>query len=226
MPFLTPRRVDTPELLDEHDAPRDQMERSLRDLRWINRQWGGVAVYLALLRRLIPARAPKSVLDLGTGTSDLLEALDGVPLRIGLDFNLAHLLYRPPGTRTAAKIHRVLGDARRLPFRDGSVEAITSAHFFHHFSPDENEAMLAEMLRVASIGVAVNDTRRHRAPLLFMQIVGALRLVGPITRYDGAASVRRGYTVGEARAIAKRIRCAKAAVLRAWPFRFGIVLWK
>ena len=52
-------------------------------------------------------------------------------------------------------------------------------------------------------------------------MIGALRLVGRITRYDAPASVRQGYTLAEVRAIAPR-----ATVIRMWPFRFALLLSK
>jgi SAM-dependent methyltransferase len=216
--MLTPRRIESDEILDDDDAPLADVERSLRDLRRFNRYCGGIGVYRRLVRRF----SPRSILDLGTGTSDLLESMPQVPLRIGLDVKLDHLLYM----RDGSSVRRVVGDARRLPFRDGAIDVITSAHFFHHFSPDENTEILAEAMRVARRGVAMNDTRRHYVPLLFVQLLAALRLVGRITRFDAPASVRRGYTPGEARAVAEQVPAAKRAVVRAWPFRFGILLWK
>ena len=211
------RRIEANELLDEHDAPRDDVERSLRDLRFINRWLGGIAVYDRLLRRF----EPRSVLVLGTGTSDNLNAQPGIPLRIGLDFKIDHLLY----LRDGSPVHRVVGDATRLPFRDGAVDVVTSAHFFHHFSPTANVEILRESLRVARQGVAVNDTRRHWAPYLFVLLLGALRLIGRITRVDAPASVRQAYTDAEAWAIVREVR-AKHEIVRLWPFRIGILLWK
>lgn len=216
--LFTPARVESDELLDEHDAPYADMERSLRDLRRFNRYCGGIAIYRRLLRRF----DPRSILDVGTGTSDLLESMPRVPLRIGLDFKLDHLLYG----RRDPRILRVVGDARRLPFRNDAVEVVTSAHFFHHFAPEENVEILSESLRVARRGVCVNDTRRHYVPLLFTRLLGALRLVGRITRFDAPASVRQGYTVAEARGVAGRLAAARREVVHAFPFRFGILLWK
>jgi ubiquinone/menaquinone biosynthesis C-methylase UbiE len=215
--MLTPRRIESHELLDEHDAPREDMERSLRDLRRINKYLGGIAIYRRLLRRF----TPRSVLDIGTGTSDDLDAVPDIPVRIGLDFKIDHLLYM----RNESRVLRVVGDATRLPFREGSVDVVTSAHFFHHFSPDGNVTILEEALRVARQGVTVNDTRRHYAPLLFVLLLSALGLFGRITRYDAPASVRQAYTLDEARQIAARTG-AKHELVRMWPFRLGILLWK
>lgn len=216
--MLTPPRIESEELLDEHDAPREDMERSLRDLRRINRYLGGLRVYRALVKRF----TPRSILDVGTGTSDLLEAVPDVPTRIGLDFKIDHLLF----LREGSHVRRVVGDALRLPFRDGAVDLVTSSHFFHHFSPEENAAILAESLRVARRGVAVTDTRRHYVPLLLVLLLGALRLVGRITRYDAPASVRQGYTYAEAREIAARAGASRWDAIRMWPYRFAILLWK
>lgn len=211
------KRVTSHELLDEHDAPREDMEQSLRDLRRINRYCGGIRIY----RSLVKVFEPASVLDIGTGTADLLEGVPHVRLRVGIDFKIDHLLYMRDGSR----VLRVVGDAHRLPFRDGAVDLVTSAHFFHHFSPEENAGILRESLRVAKKGVAVNDTRRHFAPLLFVLLLGALRLVGRITRFDAPASVRQGYTLSEAREIAGRSG-ARWKVVRKMPYRYAILLWK
>lgn len=217
MPSFTPTRLDEPELLDEHDAPAADMERSLRDLRRFNRYCGGIGIYRRLLRR---AGHPRSILDVGTGTSDLLEKASG--FRVGVDFKIDHLLYR-----RNRDIHKVVGDARHLPFRDDSFDAVTSAHFFHHFSPEGNAAILEESLRVARRVVLVNDTRRHYVPLIFTRLLAIFHLVGRITRFDAPASVRRGYTVGEARDVAARVHGPKRAdVVKLWPYRFGIILWK
>ena len=215
--MFAPKRLDQPELLDEHDAPRADMERSLRDLRRFNRYLGGRSIYRRLLRQLGNVQ---SVIDAGAGTADNLSAAP-VRMRIALDFKIDHLLYQRD-TRAL----RVAGDATRLPFRDGSVDTVTSAHFFHHFSPDENVALLDEALRVARKGVAVNDTLRHYVPLLFVRLLAALRLVGRITRFDAPASILRGYTVDETRAIAARTSASVMEVRTMWPYRFGLILWK
>jgi len=218
MAFLTPQRVEQPELLDEPDAPAADMERSLVDLRRINRCLGGHWIYRRLVRRF---RDVKSVLDVGAGSADLLEGLRSAETRIALDFKLDHLLFsRNP------ELHRVVGDAARLPFKDSAVDVVTSSHFFHHFSADENIEILRESLRVASCGVAVNDTRRHYVPLLFVRLISVLHFVGRITRFDAPASVLGGYTLDEARAIARRVGAKTSRVVRAFPYRFGILLWK
>src|SRR5205085_10987372 len=118
-PKATPPGLDEQELLDEHDATAADMEPSLRELLRLSRYCGGIAIYLRLLRH---GGNPRSILNIGTGNSDLLENATG--FRVGLDFKIDHLLYQ----RDRA-IHKIVGDARQLPFRDNAFDAVTSAHF-------------------------------------------------------------------------------------------------
>ena len=164
----------------------------------------------------------RSVLDLGAGTADLLDSIPGDLLRIAVDFKIEHLLY----LRERSKARRVVADALDLPFRNASVDVITSSHFFHHFNPETNAVILRESRRVARRGVAFTDTRRHYLPLLFTLFLGAFRLVGRITRSDAPGSIRRGYTVDEARRIAAMVDPAQASIVKLFPFRFGIILEK
>jgi ubiquinone/menaquinone biosynthesis C-methylase UbiE len=214
------KRVVTPELLDEHDAPREEMERSLRDLRRFNRWAGGTWTYLRLVRRFAPNA--KIVIDLGAGTADLLDVLPTDVMTIAVDLNIKHLAYE----RDRSRAMRVVADATRLPFRDNSVDIVTSSHFFHHFEPEENAAILNGALRVARIGAMASDTRRHILPFLFTWLLAKLHLVGRITAYDAPASVARGYTASEAREIGEKTNAGRVEVVRLMPFRFGLLLWK
>jgi len=214
------KRVDTPELLDEHDAPREEMERSLRDLRRFNRWAGGTSTYLRLVRRFAPDA--RIVADLGAGTADLLDALPENVTTIAVDLNIKHLAYQ----RGRSRALRVVADAMRLPFRDASVDIVTSSHFFHHFEPEENAAILRGALRIARIGAMASDTRRHILPYLFTWLLGKLHLVGKITAYDAPASVARGYTVDEAKAVGEKTGAGRVEVVRMVPFRFGLLVWK
>jgi len=214
------KRVVTEELLDEHDAPRADMERSLRDLRRFNKWAGGTRTYLRLLRRFAPNA--KVVADLGAGTADLLDALPAGVMTIAIDMNIKHLMYE----RSRSRALRVVADANQLPFRDDSVDVVTSSHFFHHFEPDENAAILRGALRIARIGAIASDTQRNRIPFLFTWLLGKLHLVGRITAYDAPASVARGYTANEARAVGEKTGAGRVEVVTMAPFRFGLLLWR
>lgn len=224
MGFLEPARQPSDELLDDDNAPMHEVVRSLDDLRWINFYAGGLRIYKSLLRLMVP-RGPMAILDIGSGTSDLPESVDGVGRSsCGLDFKIEHLAYgRAVGPNG---VSRVAGTAFSLPFRDNSFDIVTSGHFFHHFSLEENRVVIAEALRVARVGVAINDTRRHLAPLLFVKLMALTPRFGPITKLDAPASVLQAYTVREIRDFSDSLGAKRAEVVRRFPFRFGLLIWK
>lgn len=226
MSLFVPRRIESEELLDEMNAPREDMERSLRDLRFFNRYLGGISIYRRLLRQAVPLC--RSIIDLGAGTADLVASVD-VPLRVAVDFKIQHLQYGrsidgPGGGLN--QIRRVVADGFRLPFKTSSIDVVTSAHFFHHFSPQENVEMLREATRVARKAVVINDTRRNVFPLLFVKLLGVLGLVGRITKNDAPASVQQAYTVEEIEQVIAKSGARQHRIRRAAPFRFGLIVWK
>jgi ubiquinone/menaquinone biosynthesis C-methylase UbiE len=92
------------------------------------------------------ARRPRRVIDVGCGTgllaTRLREALDGASI-VGCDFSYGMLTQ---ARRNAETIAWVQGDAGRLPFGDGSADAIVTTSAFHWF-PDKGR-VLAEFVRV------------------------------------------------------------------------------
>lgn len=224
MKLLEPARHPSHELLDEHDAPMPDVVRSLEDLCWINRYAGGLRIYRSLVREIANDRELQ-LLDLGTGSSDLLTSIGRLSRRsCGLDFKIEHLAWGRKA-HPQLDINRVAADAFRLPFRDESFDVVTSGHFFHHFSLDENRRIIEEALRVARVGVAINDTRRHLAPLAFVRLLALTPRFGRITKEDAPASVLQAYTLSEMREFASTLG-RRTRVVRRFPYRFGLLVWK
>ncbi len=102
--------------------------------------------------RLPPVPEGARVLELGCGDGRTLAALAVRPgTAVGLDLSPAALaLCRPAPGRPAPLLVR--GDARRLPFRDGSFDVVLLLHVLGHGRADERRAMVAEAVRVTAPG--------------------------------------------------------------------------
>lgn len=173
------------------------------DLPWVQRATYR-PIHDAVLRALVASPACR-VLDIGCGTGQLaarIKRTRPATFVVGCDFSAGML------SRAAARCHRVRwirGDAGRLPFHDGTFDAITSTEAFHWF-PDQ-DAALAEFYRILKPGgrllLAMVNTPASVVSDVFY--VGS-RLVGEPFYWPTTHEIRRrveavGFAVDEQRRV-------------------------
>jgi SAM-dependent methyltransferase len=224
--LLVPARRPSRELLDDPSTPAEEMVRSLRDIDYVNRRWGGSRV----IERHLAARGDAgagelAVLDVGAGSGAFARRLaaglsaGGRPARVvALDLQWRHLA---AGLRGSGKSAAVAGDAFSLPFAEGAFDWVVSTLFFHHFSPEENIRLLRSLAAASRGGFAVLDLARHLVPLAFVAVAGRLLFESRLSVHDGKASVRQAYTAAEAGVIAAEA-VPGSRVEEVFPFRFLI----
>jgi SAM-dependent methyltransferase len=91
------------------------------------------------------------VLDVGTGTGLLAElAADRVASYVGVDYSGAMLsrAARKLASLQTSNVSLRWGDARALPFDDGSFDAVVSSFMLPHFSRAQKAEVLRELVRV------------------------------------------------------------------------------
>src|SRR5690349_14550376 len=207
------RLVDHPEHLDGALADRATLEGNLRDLARINRRFGGTRLSIdavrALVERSVPAAGATTiqVLDVGTGAADIPIALARTP-PAGTQVRVTATDARREILETAARISPSLvgssgvtlaaAAGRALPYPDGSFDVAHASLVLHHLSRDDAVAFLAELSRVARLGVVVNDLARSRLNWLGAWLVLHGLTRNPWTLHDGVLSVRRAWTLAEA----------------------------
>ncbi len=130
-------------------------------------------------------------------------------------------------SRFSSAIQLLQADAFRLPFADGAFDIVVSSLFLHHFRGRQITALLREFDRVSTCGWAMNDLVRHYVPLVFFRLTRPIFARSYVTRHDGEASLRRGYTVQEMRAIIAQAAQTDALfrdvrVAQHFPFRMSL----
>lgn len=210
---MPPRLEGHPELLDDPHADPAAFARSLTDLRRINRLLGFTGDVVRDTWPLVEASAgpgrPVVVLDAGTGSGDIALALARRAARRGVALLVLGLDSHPTVLRVAARhvagaplrsrraVRLVRGDALRLPLPDRSVDVAVASLLVHHLEGADATALLAELRRVSRVGAVVSDLVRHPLALLGFRALTRLVPVHPMTRHDGALSVRRAFTPEE-----------------------------
>lgn len=182
-------RSAAPERLDVETPGPEMLARVAGYLAWVNRWLGGAS---AVRRQLEGERG--TVLDVAGGAGDIARALPAGLTPLVLDLSAPMLAF-------AAGLRRVRGDALRLPFADRSVDWVVSTHFLHHLSDAGAVAALREFGRVARRGIVVNDLLRRRRALFWIKLFTLF--ANPYVKADGPQSVRRGFTMSEAEALAR-----------------------
>jgi ubiquinone/menaquinone biosynthesis C-methylase UbiE len=223
------REAKAREHLDGPVSP-EAREASLADVDRLNAWFGGHALTLEALRRLLPAPSPGGppllVADIGGGRGDLARRLapaTAASLRVVLVDRDAETLARgavSPG------VFRVCADATALPFREGTVDVVTTTLMLHHLAPDEAVACLEAMRTAARAGVVVNDLLRTRLALAMVWLATRLVARHPISRHDGPLSVRRAYSPAELRVLCEKAGWRRFSVRRhPWLARILVTAW-
>jgi ubiquinone/menaquinone biosynthesis C-methylase UbiE len=220
----------------DRPVPRADLDASLADVDRLNTWFGGHALTMRAIGRLLGARArgqrPAIVVDIGGGRGDLARRLvrrarrAGATVRVVVVDRDAESLALAGAERSAwPEILRVRADAAALPFRDGSVDVATSTLVLHHLPPAAAVASLAAMRAIARAGVVVNDLLRGRLAVWLVRVVTLLLARHPFARHDGPLSVRRAYSPGELQALCARAGWTDAAI-RRYPLLLRVVAWE
>ena len=205
------RLTDRDELLDGPLDDTAVVRGNLHDLARVNRRLGGTRLSIAAIGALAGGARRLDILDVGTGGADIPLALLDHAGRVGSEWRVigvdsrpeilaAAVAVEPRLTATAGLILRV-GDGTRLDQPDASVDVTHASLVVHHLAPDDVDALLREMVRVARLGIVVNDLVRGRWSWIGAWLMSHLLTGNHFTRHDAPMSVRRAYTVAELTAL-------------------------
>ena len=200
------------------DGPLDDPEvliGNLRDLRRVNRWLGGVALSRAaidaLVGRLADSGTAITLLDVGTGGADIPVALLADWQRRGRRLEVTAIDSRPevifaarmarPAIDRVSRLNLTTADGRSLPYPDDSFDVVHASLVLHHLDAPDAVALLREMARVCRRGVVINDVQRSRLYWWGARLVAHLATRNAYSRHDAPLSVRRAYTIGEAKAL-------------------------
>jgi ubiquinone/menaquinone biosynthesis C-methylase UbiE len=223
-------RVEAAELLDTPGQHAALVAANLADIARVNRLLGGAWLTQRALTTLLtntrPA-APLTLLDVGTGTADIPQAL--LPwleqcfgsVRV-IASDLSPQIVGIAQGQVAPALRLLAADGLRLPFADASCDVVACSLTLHHFAPADAVALLREMRRVARRGVVVNDLVRGRIFYLAALTLGRLASGNPLTRHDGPLSVRRAYTSAELRALLRQAGLAPVGPMATLGYRVAL----
>jgi SAM-dependent methyltransferase len=202
-------RSDAVELMDGNEFTATELDANFRDIRRVNRWFGGTSVILGALPEFVPAAAKTlTLLDIATGAADIPIAIQRWGTGRGLSVEITATDIEPKMLALAsAQIAGTSGislrqaDARDLPFASRSFDVVTCSLALHHFDPAGAVQVLREMNRLCVTGFIVNDLRRGAIGYGATWLASRLTTRNRLTRHDAPLSVRRAYTPVELRSL-------------------------
>lgn len=222
-------------MMDDFSITDARLQGALENLRQANRWLGGYASLQRALAPLVQPGARLRLLDAGTGAADapahLVQWADarGAHLEVvAIEANPAtadyarRLLDRRLPPRLRARVRVEVGDALDVPCAADAFDVATAMLFLHHFDEEKATALLREMQRVARRGLVVSDLHRHPLAYYGLKALGAALPVSPMFRHDAPLSVRRGYTRGDLKDLARAAGLRAPRVRWHWPFRWTL----
>jgi ubiquinone/menaquinone biosynthesis C-methylase UbiE len=224
-------RLDAPELMDGDGFSADELAANFRDIRRVNRWFGGTSAILAALPTLIPSGASTiSLLDLATGVADIPMAVERWCDARGYEVDITATDISPQilalaGAQIASSgcIRLQRADARALPFASSTFDVVTCSLALHHFSPADAVLVLQEMDRVCRNGFIVNDLRRSAVGYGASWAGSRLTTRNRLTRHDAPLSIRRAYTPAELRSLLDEAGVENAEIVTLPWFRMAAI---
>ena len=221
------QRRPTPELLDTDSGTPAEIAASLRDLRWFNQWFGGIATSRRLIE-IVAATTGRngfSVLEVAAGDGFVPRTLQKRLERSGIHLSITLLDRAASHLPANGSMARISGDALALPFHASAFDVVSCSLFAHHLLPEQVVLFAREALRICRVAILVNDLVRN--PLhLAVAYAGVPLYRSRITRNDAPASVRQAYAVEEMRGFFQEAGASKVEILRHYFYRMGVIGWK
>jgi ubiquinone/menaquinone biosynthesis C-methylase UbiE len=193
--------------MDLPDANPQLLSDDLKNLRTINRLFGGLAAIRKHIRPFLERSNGKpvtSVLDMATGSADHPLALVELAQRLkrpvavtAIDSNARMVEISRQRTAHVSAITALQGDILSPEWPDGSFDVVLCSLALHHFSQEQAHDLVRNMCRLSRIGFLVNDLRRSRLGEGAAWLWTRTTTRNPMTRNDAIVSVQRGFTEDE-----------------------------
>lgn len=220
-------------MMDRPDADPQVLKEDLKNLRTINRLFGGLRAMRGEMLRFMNGRAHGdeiTVLDLATGSADQPVSMVRLARSLGKKIRIVAIDQNPRILENAKEQtagYEEISLERRslltLKYPDKSFHVVTCSLALHHFSDEEAIEILKSMHRISRLGWIVNDLNRSWSGVAAAWMWSRLTTRNPMTRNDSYISVLRGFTEQEMKMMANAAGVRKFHIMRKPLFRLVLV---
>ena len=236
MSFLvdTTYRTEESEIMDDFSIEGVMLHDALDKLATINKLLGGNGVTLDGLKFLLKNHSKEEVItiiDLGCGGGDILRSISDFGKKegynfqlIGVDANKNATDYAETLSKDYENISFVHVDVFSEAFKAMHYDVVITTLFLHHFKETQLLQLLNQLLKIARLGVVVNDLHRHRLAYYLFRLI-TIPIKNKMIIEDGLTSVLRGFKRRELVDLSTRLN-VHYKLNWEWAFRYQWILWR
>lgn len=233
--FIPERRYDSSvlEMMDRPNADVSVLRDDLKNLRRMNKYFGGLAAVRTAMRPLLGQMDKEKtveILDLATGSADHPLAVVELARHLGRRVRIVAVDKNPVMLQTARELTAGIpeisieeGDILSPRYPDKSFDIVLCSLTLHHFSRADAVAILRNMARLCRVGLIVNDLRRSWLGAWMAWLYTHLTTRNPMTLYDSPLSVLRAFTLEELATMAEEAGINHTTITKQPLFRLVLI---
>ena len=217
------------ELLDDVGIPFADIKLNMQELDTINSLFGGHAITVKGVAKLIGNLKEITVCEIGCGGGDNLIAINNYCIQqhirvnfIGIDIKQACIDF----AKTKPALHNntkwLVSDYQQVIFETPPT-IIFSSLFCHHFTNKQLVSQLQWMQKNTSIGFFINDLQRHFLAYYSIKTITQIFSRSYLVKNDAPLRVARGFVKKEWIALLKNAQINNYQITWQWAFRFLII---
>ncbi|SHI24724.1 methyltransferase domain-containing protein [Leeuwenhoekiella palythoae] len=221
----------TPELMDDPHVDEATLKAALAEVTRVNKYLGGQQVTLEGLRYFFDRFPQKSytILDVGCGDGAMLRSIANFARKrsiavklIGIDINPKSIALAQKRSQDFPEVSFQVQDVFKLNETHLEIDIITSTLTMHHFTDTEILKFLAQFLKLANLGIVINDLQRSTIAYRLFQAYSRVFMRSAMARHDGLISIERAFTKNELLSFTSKLGVQSFNIKWRWAFRY---LW-
>ncbi|GAA4271512.1 methyltransferase domain-containing protein [Aquimarina gracilis] len=226
-------RSQEKELMDSLSIAENELKIALTDISRVNTMLGGNSITINAIRKLIKKSSKNEfvILDLGCGDGEMLRNIAKsfrkqkrkVKL-IGIDLNGQSLEYAKELSVNFPEITFYKQDILEVDKEKFGCDIIVCTLTLHHLTCEEIKKVLLKSVKLASIGIVINDLQRSALAYYLFRLFSFFFIKGYIAKNDGLVSIKRGFTKRELIGYATTIKLKKYHIDWKWAFRYRWII--
>lgn len=224
-------RNTDPELMDDPKVPEAVLRKVLEDISRVNRLLNGNRITVKAVDQLIKEtpREKYTIVDMGCGDGQMLREVADYYLKkeihvqlIGIDLSEKGIQIAQALSKEYPEIQFLRQDILTVKAEALQCDILLCTLTMHHFSNEEIPKFLIQFVKLANIGVVINDLQRSKVAYYLFKLFSIIFIKTGIGRLDGLTSIKSGFKKDELVAFSNLIPHVYHSVQYKWAFRY---LW-